>query len=274
MVGFPCDQPVELPFGGRPDLDDWKVLQAGASFEDQQLVQWQYEAACAIHGQVSARAGRERMQRAIAVLLAGRSPYDLLAEDERPGDPGDPSPASTHTAIASSQPPRLPPGEASATPEGSAAASAAPGPASMAGAAFSDTPSSKRRTRPVDWRQWLDIMDEVALVPAGISDLTFAEDLLVETGVVRRRAVRGRADARAAFHDLRSLAPSGVTPALVRRSLDAWDFADATRDIGLARQVVERLVAAGDAPEVAGLWAEYEAASSRAQLRRLRDRLP
>ena len=72
VAGVPCDTPVERPFGGRPDLDDWKVLQAAsASFEDQAMIQWQYAAACAIHGQVSAAIGRERMQAAIAVLLAG-----------------------------------------------------------------------------------------------------------------------------------------------------------------------------------------------------------
>ena len=92
-IGFPCDQPVERPFGGRPRLGDWKVLEAGgATFEDQAEVQWQYEAACAIQGQVTAAVGRERMQRAIAVLLAGDSPYDLL-----PAGASTPTPSAAPT---------------------------------------------------------------------------------------------------------------------------------------------------------------------------------
>ena len=95
----------------------------------------------------------------------------------------------------------------------------------------------------MDWRQWLDVVDEAGLVPAGVADLTFAEDLLVDTGVVKQGAVRGRADARAAFHELQALAPSGVTPVVVRRALDTWDFDVATREMRLARQIAERLAA-------------------------------
>ncbi len=266
VVGAPCDQPVELPFGGRPDLDDWLVLQtSSASFEDQAMVQWQYAAACAIQGRVSAAIGRERMQRAIEVLVSGESPYDLL-----PDVPG-PTTTPTATPSASPEPLRLPPGGVppTATP---AVPSASPRAQTTDRSA---TRSSKRRTRPVDWRQWLDIVDEVGLAPAGIEDLTFAEDLLVETGVIRRRAVRGRADARAAFRELQALAPAGVTPVVVRRALDAWDFDVATRETRLARQVAERIgTASTDPAELASLWAAYEAASSRQALQRLRDRLP
>jgi hypothetical protein len=127
----------------------------------------------------------------------------------------------------------------------------------------------------VDWRQWLDIVDEVALVPAGVSDLTYAEDLLVATGVIRRGAVRQRADARQAFHELQAMAPAGITPAVVRRELDRWEFDDATGDIRLARQVAQRLAAMpATSPDLMALWASYEAASTRTALRSLRDRLP
>lgn len=270
-IGVPCDAPVERPFGGRPDLGDWKLLQAGsASFEDQAMVQWQYQAACAIQGQVSMAIGRDRMQQAIAVLLAGDSPYDLLPTSGT-GDTPTSDPASTDGPSASPEPRHLPPGGLPpGPPSPSPAASDAPTPALT-----SATRSSKRRTKPVDWRQWLDIVDEVGLVPAGVADLTFAEDLLVETGVIRRRAVRGRADARAAYRDLQALAPAGVTPVVVRRALDGWDFEVATREMRLARQVAGRVSAAVAAsPEMASLWADYEAASSRGALRRLRDRLP
>ncbi len=141
-------------------------------------------------------------------------------------------------------------------------------------AAVSTTGSSKRRTRPVDWRQWLDIVDEVGLVPAGVADLTFAEDLLVRTGVIRRAAVEGRDEARAAFHGLQALAPAGVTPALVRRDLDRWEFEAADRDGRLARQVATRIAALPQGTGQATAWAAYEAATTRAALQTLRDSLP
>jgi hypothetical protein len=280
-VGAPCDQAVEPPFGGRPDLGDWKVLPAGgASFEDQAMVQWQYAAACAIQGQVSSAIGQERMQRVIGVLLAGDPPYDhvptgLAAAGATPSASTDGGPSP------SPEPRHLPPGglpsgsvppTSAATPEGSSAPGAS---VVTATTGRSATPSSKRRTRPVDWRQWLDIVDETGLVPAGIEDLTFAEDLLVETGVIRSRAVRGRADARAAFHELRGLAPAGITPVVVRRAMDTWDFEAARGHMRLARQVADRLRAvSGASPERADLWKAYESASSRQALLRVRDRIP
>jgi hypothetical protein len=282
-IGLPCDQPVEPPFRGRPRLADWQVLQDGAaSFEDQQLVQWQYAAACAIQGRVSATIGREHMQQAIGVLLAGASPYDRLPGPaplplpEASAPPtGSPSPSADP---APSGPPRLPPGGRPPTtqPGPTASATSDPGPEATMGsqAATSPTRSSKRRTRPVDWRQWLDIVDEVGLVPAGVEDLTFAEDLLVETGVIRRSAVKGRAAARAAYHELQALAPSGVTPVLVRRDLDTWEFDDATRDIRLAAQVAARIAAQPPGADAAAAWATYEATTSRRALQALRDGLP
>jgi hypothetical protein len=270
-TGFPCDRPVEPPFGDRPDLGDWMVLQAGsASFQDQALVQWQYEAACAIQGQVAAAIGPERMRHVIAVLLSGDSPYDLLPAADG-SESVTPTASPTDSAPVSREPLHLPPGGAPSSP----GASASPMPSAqptVPGA--SATRSSKRRTRPVDWRQWLDIVDEAGLAPAGIADLTFAEHLLVDAGVIRRRAVRGRAEARASFHELQALAPSGITPRVVRRALDSWDFELATREMRLARQVAERLGAATSSAERVSLWAEYESASSRQALQRLRDRVP
>ncbi|MFN8518359.1 MAG: hypothetical protein U0667_02980 [Chloroflexota bacterium] len=288
-VGFPCDQPVEPPFEGRPHLADWQVLQsANATFEEQQTVQWQYEAACAIQGQVAAAVGSDRMRQVIGVLLSGDSPYDRLPETA--GEPtaapsvppaASPSPSPLLTAT---EPPRLPPGAPPATPAprqtpvASAESPVAPSPMASTGVvpatAVSATGSSKRRTRPVDWRQWLDIVDEVGLVPARVEDLTFAEDLLVRTGVIRRAAVEGRAEARAAFHELQALAPSGVTPALVRRDLDRWEFEAADRDGRLARQVATRIAALAQGTDQAVAWAAYEAATSRAALQALRDSLP
>lgn len=276
-VGVPCDHPVEQPFGGKPHLADWQVLQSGvSSFEDQQVVQWQYEAACAIQGQVSAAIGEDRMREVLALLRSGDSPYDLLPATEPVAVPQPSAPTSTSSpGDGPTEPPRLPPGGALPSPQATTAAapSAAPTITPLA-ANVSPTRSSKRRTRPVDWRQWLDVVDEAGLEPAGVTDRTFGEDLLVATGVIKRSAVKGRAETRAAFHELRALSPDGRTPVVVRRSLDDWDFDVAARDMRLARKVADAIDALpADAPGVADLWAAYERAASRQALQRLRDRL-
>lgn len=275
-VGFPCDEPVEPPFSGRPRLGDWQVLQsANVTFEDQQRIQWQYEAACAIQGQVSATTGRDRMQQAIAVLLAGDSPYDRLPGDAAAVGPSPSAAPSPAGAPSTSEPRRLPPGGQPATSDPTAPATTDPMPTAEPATGFTATRSSKRRTRPVDWRQWLDIVDEVGLVPAGVVDLAFAEDLLVANGVVRRSALRDRAVARAAYHELQSLAPLGVTPVVVRRGLDRWEFDAAARDIRLADRVARRIAALpATLPDVPGYWASYESAGSRRALQRLAERVP
>jgi hypothetical protein len=154
------------------------------------------------------------------------------------------------------------------------ASEVAPPASEVAPPAVSPTRSSQRRARPVDWRQWLDIVDQVGLAQAGVEDLTFAEHLLVAAGVIRQRDVRGRADARDAFRVLQGLAPAGVTPALVRHELDAWDFDAARRDIRLATQVAARIATLpAGSDELTARWADYERVRSRTALQRLRDQL-
>ncbi len=140
--------------------------------------------------------------------------------------------------------------------------------------AWSATASSKRRTRPVDWRQWLDIVDEVGLFPAGVPDLQLAQGLLVRYGIAKRSGLQDRADARAGFHALRDLAPDGRTPVVVRRLLDTWDFADAWRAIALAVGIAAQLSATpADGAGLADRWAEYEGATSVRALERLSEAL-
>jgi hypothetical protein len=216
------------------------------------------------------------MQGVISLLLSGDSPYDLVPDAGSGPAPGpSEAPGSPAAGLVGPPPPRLAPGGTASDPT-STALPATPGPGDSTRVLtprFSATRSSGRRTRPVDWRQWLDVVDEAGLVPAGVANLTFAEDLLVTTGVIRRRSVRTRADARAAFHRLRALAPAGITPVVVRRGMDRWDFEDASRDMRLAAPIAMRL-AGLPAADAEPLWAAYEAARSRAALRRLRDRLP
>jgi hypothetical protein len=286
-VGRPCHAPVEHPTGAPPRLGRWRILSSPASFEDQAIVAWQYEAACSIQGQVSAAMGQERMREVVSVLLSGTSPYDrlpdggsrTLPEPSHPAASTQPTTAPVPTPIGGQHIGPVPRGATPAppgtepTPE--TASSPAPSPSTAPTARFSPTRSTARRTSPVDARQWLDVVDEIGLVAAGIEDLTFAEELLVANGVLRPRQLRGRAAARGAFHELQALAPGGVTPALVRRGLDDWRFEAARQDIRLAADVASRLAALpAETPGLTRLWSSYERAASRAALQRLRDDVP
>lgn len=140
---------------------------------------------------------------------------------------------------------------------------------------WSATASSSKRTKPVDWRQWLDIVDEVGLAPTAGADPQLAEDLLLDYGIATTRSLDGRAEARAAFHDLQAMAPDEVTPAAVRRALDDWKFDDAQKLMRLATSVATRIhrstdALAGDAQD---LWSRYERARSSRELRALRDQI-
>ncbi len=240
--GSRCDSPGDPPTG-RPRLRDWRYLVFQTDFVLQQLVQWQYAAACAIQGRIAEEVGPERMRQVLGAILGGDSPYDLL-----------PSlvPVAVPTGIAQQERVAMP----------------------VSSPVPSITRSSKRRTKPVDWRRWLDIVDQVGLVPAGVPNLTVAEDVLVEMGVVRRRQLADRADARTTFRALQATTPAGITPVVVRRALDGWRFDDAQRATRVATQVVGLLmVRAADGAEVRDDWLAFERASTLKALQRLRDGL-
>ncbi|MBX3030840.1 MAG: hypothetical protein KF809_11825 [Chloroflexi bacterium] len=237
-----CDPPGDPPVGS-PRLRDWRYLAFQTDFALQSLVQWQYAAACAIQGRIADAVGPERMRLVLRTILGGASPYDLLPPLV---------PVEAPVEVVQQDTLVMP----------------------VASPVSSLTRSSKRRTKPVDWRQWLDIVDEVGLVRAGVTDLTVAEDVLVEMGVVRRRQLADRADARTAFRTLQATTPAGITPVVVRRALDDWRFPDARRAMRTATQIAGLLAdraAAGTG--VRDDWLAFERASTLKALQRLRDRL-
>jgi hypothetical protein len=124
------------------------------------------------------------------------------------------------------------------------------------------------------WRQWLDAVDELGLLPAGNADLTHAEGLLVEQGVARLRDLRGRAEARAAYHEALERLDWRL-PGLVGRLMGAWRFEDARTAIGLTEDTLDLLDQAGSAGaamvDVAMLEGRLQAASSLGELRTIRD---
>ena len=165
---------------------------------------------CPIPRRPPRRCRRHRPPRHPATRMSGRRPRQSALPSSGP-DAGPPSPEPS-AAPWSESPARPPPRSARPRPR-----------------------QQDRRTKPVDWRQWLDIVDEVGLVPAGVQDPELAEGLLRRYGIAKRSQLDGRAEARAAFHELQAMAPDGVTPAVVRRLMDDWEFRDARSTIRLAR---------------------------------------
>jgi hypothetical protein len=89
---------------------------------------------------------------------------------------------------------------------------------------YASDPAAKRATTVATWKDWLDAVDELALMPAGASP-TLASDLLVEYGVTDNRTLLAqRAEARSAYHELAAEVGDWDVPAAVRSPLAAWDF--------------------------------------------------
>jgi hypothetical protein len=84
-------------------------------------------------------------------------------------------------------------------------------------------------TRPksaATWRQVLDAIDELGLVPAGFDDLDYAQDLFLTYGIGRedRAALAERSDARAAYHALAAELGDWVIPPAILEPMAQWRF--------------------------------------------------
>ena len=251
-VQVPCFEP-SYPAKGSPTLGKWRYLGYKPSRSRSALVDYQYQASCAVMTQVADAIGPDRMRDVIGVLLDGRSPYDRLPEVRE----------STATPV-----PTLGPGSQAGPGQ---AASPSPTVTETAGPSWSSTPSSRIRTKPVDWRQWLDAVDEIGLTPAGVVGPSLGETLLTTHGIATTKQLRDREAARTAFHELQAAAPGGITPAFVRRLMDDWKFADAQDAIALAAPIAASLSAsplAGSDPTSEG-WTTYENAKSKPDLQRV-----
>lgn len=125
-----------------------------------------------------------------------------------------------------------------------------------------DEPTAASTTR-VDFREWLDAVDERGLVPAAqadaayaanLEDLDFAQDLLAAFGIpTDPLELEKRSEARARYHQfLVDAAPLGA-PLSVREAMDNWLFEDAMRDLDKAYEVLEALEQADALLPAAGL---------------------
>jgi hypothetical protein len=84
-------------------------------------------------------------------------------------------------------------------------------------------------TRPksaATWRQVLDAVDELGLLPAGFDDLDYAQDLFLTYGIGRedRAELAERSNARAAYHALAAELGDWVIPPAILEPMAQWRF--------------------------------------------------
>ena len=106
---------------------------------------------------------------------------------------------------------------------------------------------------PANWRQWLDAVDELGLVPAGDTNLDFAQNLLAQYGITTdTAALANRSRARAHYHKLLAeLAALGgavgwTMPEAILRPMSEWGFGVAESAMGEA-DAIRASVAQADA---------------------------
>jgi hypothetical protein len=112
----------------------------------------------------------------------------------------------------------------------------------------------------VDWRQWLDAVDERGSLPAGIDDTTAIADMLEAQGIASDVKLEGRADARTHLAGVRravaDAAGEWAVPAGVLTAMRDWKFADAEGMMTAAEGVLTTV------HEIAGVLPAASVASS------------
>jgi hypothetical protein len=114
----------------------------------------------------------------------------------------------------------------------------------------------------VDYREWLDAVDERGLVPAAadpafaanLDELDFAQDLLDDYGIASDGPqLAERSAARAYYHQfLADAAPLGA-PLAVRKAMDDWNFGAATVALDMSYEVLQAIKEADQLLPTAGL---------------------
>ena len=200
-----CYPPGDYPGKGKPRLSKWLHLGARPTERQEDIVDWQYDAACHIHTRLGFVMRNERMVEVIRALTDGRPPYG--------GSPR----------------------------------------------------TKTQRQRPADWREWLDAVDEIGLVPAGAKDLKQAEAYVIEFGIAGKKALAGRYKARTRYHDLLDRQSGVAAPLVVRDAMEDWRFKEAHKAMDVAESVGPRIAAA---LAVSDVEADPDAAAALAKLRR------
>lgn len=94
------------------------------------------------------------------------------------------------------------------------------------------------------WRDWLDAVDEVGLVPAGVTDLGLAERALIAAGAAEPEDLAGRLSARSLYHDTLAVLDGTTLPDYVEGLMEDWAFDEAVTAIAASRSLFERIAEA------------------------------
>jgi hypothetical protein len=103
--------------------------------------------------------------------------------------------------------------------------------------------------QPADWTDWLDAVDELGLIPAGLTDLGLAERTLTQYGVATPDRLAGRLPARMLYHDTLASMEGTLLPAFVDRMMESWSFENVTTAILEAKRIHEVIATHPTLPE-------------------------
>lgn len=128
-----------------------------------------------------------------------------------------------------------------------------------------------RDPQPAEWRDFLDAIDELGLVPAGESDLGFAERLLTDYGIATQGELSGRASARQIYRESLAAMEGTQMPAYVNDLMEQWSFSEALLAVIEAGKTYRAITADSDLSpaEQAALLDAFESATSLAALQAL-----
>ena len=76
----PCTAPSSYPGAGSPDLADWRFASPKATDDEIAVIEYEYDASCALVSDVATKIGPDRMREVLAVLATTKGPYAGIDE--------------------------------------------------------------------------------------------------------------------------------------------------------------------------------------------------
>lgn len=120
-------------------------------------------------------------------------------------------------------------------------------------------------------KKLLDLIDELGMVPAGVTDPEQAQNLFVSYGILSTSDLAGRTEARSAYHTLLAAAGHWGLPLAVQSAMVDWSFstaqtamATATQILALRDQITTTLP--GSNPDGTALETQFESAATQTDL--------
>jgi hypothetical protein len=95
----------------------------------------------------------------------------------------------------------------------------------------------------VSWKDWLDAVDEIGLLPSGETDLTVTEQALKDVGIAKGKQLRGRIEARTAYHEVLAALDGTPMPRLINDLMGKWKFKPAMNALPVATATYEAIMA-------------------------------